>query len=176
MRSLWTILLRMLIAASRFCFEIIEIARVDLIFFFQFCKKCGILSRVYVDRARVAIVLSNSSMTSLCQPWLLSLFISRPCDQVLSHSPRNAHTRERACIRSCTPSLPRSIACCAHVGDKICACVGGSVGLPYIRLGVSDGCTKNGCVSYLVNANRMQFLPQDYVERNYLPLTLNALH
>lgn len=88
-------------------------------------------SRVYVDHARVTF--PRIPQWLLCAS--LGYFHFSSLGHVIRycHSPQNVHTR----------SLARMLhARCTHVGDKICACVGGSVGLPYIRLGVSDGCSK----------------------------------
>lgn len=92
-------------------------------------------SRVYVDRARVAF--------PRIPQWLLCASLGYFHFSSLGHVTRYCHSPQNAHTRSYAPSLARSLARtlhaqCTHVGDKICACVGGSVGLPYIRLGVSD--------------------------------------
>lgn len=115
-------------------------------------------------------------MISLCQPWLLSLFISpRPCDQVLSFPAK--YTRARARAHTCTRSrvyaqllhslslfaLALFLACSRTVrarGDKICTC-GWKCRTAVYPVGRVGWVTRKRLRSYLVNANRTQFLPRD---------------
>lgn len=115
-----------------------ERAIVDLIFFSTLLEMRN--SRAYVDRARARQSFLRIPQWLLCTSLGYFHFSSPGHVTRYCHSPRNAY------IRSCALPRSRALAPCAHVGNKICVCVGGSVGLPYIRLGVSDGPLENGCV------------------------------
>lgn len=150
------------------CFEIITIVCPS--------KLCSSIllkiwnSRVYVDHARVAIVPSNSSMTSLCQPWILSLFISRPCDQVLSFSSKMHTTRSFA--RSFARShVARTVHARGGQDMRVCGWKCRTAVHPVGRVGwvlendrIRTSLTRIGCSSC-----------RRTTEYNYFPLALNVV-
>lgn len=129
-------------------------------------------SCVYVGRVRVAIVPSNSSMTSLCQSWILSLFISRPCDQVLSFPAKCTHAQLRSLARSFTNShVARTVH--AREGQDMRVC-GWKCRTAVHPVGCVGCAFENGCIRTSLTWIGCSSCRRT-TECNYLPLALNVV-